>query len=122
MTSEQIKKKLNLDNIGSFYEGRTWVTKNGKWGHVDRNGKVTTPIIYDDAGDFQEGRTWIKKNGKYGHVDLNGKVVGLIIYYYVGDFYEGKTWVRVNKVEFYINRQGYPTEHKDYYKLIKEIF
>ena len=88
MTRTQIKKKLNLDGIGPFQEGRAWVEKNGKRGHVDLNGKVTTPIVYD----------------------------------YVSYFKKGRAWVKINKEYIYINKNGYPIEHKDYYKLIKGIF
>jgi len=33
--------KQKYDNVGSFTEGRARVKLNGKWGHVDENGKVT---------------------------------------------------------------------------------
>ena len=122
MTSEQIKKKLNLDRIANFSENRARVLKNNKYGHVDLNGKVTTPIIYDDAGNFYEGRAYVEKNGKEGHVDLNGKVTTPIIYDNIGNFHEGRAWVEIKNFGFDININGYPIEHKDYYKLIKEIF
>ena len=121
MTKEQIKKKLNLYLVGEFYEGRALVVKNGKWGHVDLNGNITTPIIYDGVGHFQEGRAWVKKNGKEGYVDLNGKIVIPLIYDDVGYFKKGRAWVKINKV-IYINKNGYPLKHEDFYKLIKEIF
>jgi len=122
MTSEQIKKKLDLDRIGDFSENRARVLKNNKYGHVDLNGKVVVPIIYDYASSFQEGRTWVEKNGKEGHVDKNGKVTTPIIYDYVGNFKEGRAWVEIRNFEFYINLNGIPVKHKDYYKLIKGIF
>jgi len=122
MTREQIKKKLNLDSIGYFQEGRTWVEKNGKEGHVDLNGKVTTPIIYDDVGNFYEGRAYVEKNGKYGHVDLNGKVTTPIVYDDASNFQEGRAWAEIRNFEFYINKEGWPVEHKDFYNLIKGIF
>jgi len=122
MTKEQIKKKLNLDGIGNFYEGRAWIQKNDKMGHVDKNGKVTTPIVYGVVGSFQEGRAWVRKNGKEGHVDLNGKVVVPIIYDDVEHFYKGRAWAKINNFEFYINKDGYPLKHENFYKLIRSIF
>ena len=71
-TKENWKKKY--DTVGSFSDGRAWVELNGKYGHVDKNGKITTPIKYDDVGYFDEGRAVVILNEKYGHVDKNGKV------------------------------------------------
>jgi len=123
MTKEQIKKKLNLDKIYNFQEGRAAVEKNNKWGHVDLDGKVTTPIVYEYVSSFKEGRAWVQKNGKWGHVDLDGKVVVLIIYDEVGYFSRGgRAWVEINSIEFNINKNGYPLKHKDFYKLIKGLF
>jgi len=72
MTKDQIKKKLNLDNIGSFHEGRAIVNKNGKEGHVDKNGKVTTPMIYNYVSPFQEGRAWVSINNFEFYINRQG--------------------------------------------------
>jgi len=122
MTKEQIKKKLKLDEIGNFKEGRAWVAKNSKCGHVDLNSKVTTPIVYGYVSGFQEGRAAVEKNNKWGHVDLDGNITTPIIYDGVSGFQEGRVWVEIKNFGFYINRQGCPTEHEDFYKLIKGIF
>jgi|WetSurMetagenome_2_1015567.scaffolds.fasta_scaffold08178_10 hypothetical protein len=65
-------KKDEYDDVGYFSEGRAWVEKGGKWGHVDIDGKVTTPIEYDYVMDFSEGRACVKKGGRWGHVDKQG--------------------------------------------------
>lgn len=75
MTEKQIKKKLKLDYIALFREDRAIVRKNDKYGHVDRNGKVTTPIIYDHVDQFYEGRAIVKKNNKWGHIGLDGNII-----------------------------------------------
>jgi len=72
MTREQIKKKLKLDEIGSFQEGRAWVIKGNKYGHVDKNGNITTPIIYDGIGNFYEGEAWVRINDFGFDINING--------------------------------------------------
>jgi hypothetical protein len=68
--------KDKYNKVGKFYEGRAIVILNNKEGHVDKNGNVTTPVIYDFVGDFHGGRAWVESsNGKHGYVDKNGKVI-----------------------------------------------
>ena len=50
--------------------------KNGKYGFVDKDGKVVVDYIYDDAGQQNAfGYAGIKKDGKWGSIDRNGNVV-----------------------------------------------
>jgi len=72
MTSEQIKKKLNLEYISTFNEGRAWVEKNGKEGHVDKKGNITTPMIYDRVGNFKEGRAWVATRNFEFYINKEG--------------------------------------------------
>jgi len=66
--------KQKYDDVGSFYDGRARVRLKDKYGHVDKNGKVTTQIKYDYTGSFYEDRALVRIKDKYGHVDKNGKV------------------------------------------------
>lgn len=50
--------------------------KDGKYGYVDKTGKVIVEHIYDDAREQNEyGYSAIKKDGKWGAIDRTGKVV-----------------------------------------------
>lgn len=50
--------------------------KDGKYGFVDKDGKVVVDYIYDDAMPQNAfGYAAIKKDGKWGSVDRTGKVV-----------------------------------------------
>lgn len=50
--------------------------KDGKYGFVDKDGKVIVDYIYDDVSVQNEfGYAGIKKDGKWGAIDRNGKVV-----------------------------------------------
>lgn len=50
--------------------------KDGKYGYVDKNGKVIVDYTYDDAREQNEyGYSSIKKDGKWGVIDRTGKII-----------------------------------------------
>ena len=50
--------------------------KDGKYGFVDKNGKVVVDYIYDDAIEQNDyGYSSVKKDGLWGSIDSKGKVV-----------------------------------------------
>ena len=55
--------------------------KDGKYGYVDKNGKVIVDYIYDDAMEQNDyGFSAVKKDGKWGSIDSKGNVVQEPIY------------------------------------------
>ena len=72
---KKVKSWLEKYNhVGNFSGGRAYVQLDGKWGHVDKSGAITTPLVYDDVGNFHGGRAWVELDGKQGHVDESGTV------------------------------------------------
>ncbi|TKT94021.1 WG repeat-containing protein [Dyadobacter frigoris] len=64
------------DYAGRFMdENRASVSLNGKFGHIDTTGKITTPIIYQSASYFKHGVAMIQLNDKYAYIDTRGKVI-----------------------------------------------
>lgn len=50
--------------------------KDGKYGFVDKNGKVVVDYIYDDAMEQNDyGYAAVKKDGKWGSIDSKGNIV-----------------------------------------------
>ncbi len=50
--------------------------KDGKYGFVDKNGKLVIDYKYDDATEQNNlGYAAIKKDGKWGSIDINGNIV-----------------------------------------------
>ena len=50
--------------------------KDGKYGFVDKNGKVVVDYKYDDATEQNSyGYAGIKKDGKWGAINSKGEVV-----------------------------------------------
>lgn len=49
--------------------------KNGKFGFIDRHGKVVIEPKFDDVQDFSKGLALLSFNGKKVFIDRTGKVV-----------------------------------------------
>lgn len=92
--------------VSGFSEGFAQVTKDGKYGFVDKNGKDVVPPIYDDVQDFNEGFAQVAKDGKYGFVDQTGKEVVPLIYDSVDSFSDGLARVEKDGKRNYIDKTG----------------
>ena len=68
-------RRTEYDDVGSFSEGLAWVGKDGKYGFVDKQGKLVIPLDYGNAGSFSEGLALVEKNRKLGFIDKKGNVV-----------------------------------------------
>lgn len=70
--------KFEEKNIAEIYPSNTLFKskKDGKYGFVDKNGKVVIDYIYDDATEQNTyGYCGIKKDGKWGSIDNTGKII-----------------------------------------------
>ena len=88
------KKKWN--HQGDFYEGLARVEDaNGKWGFIDKTGKVVIPCQWNVALSFSEGLAGVKDaNGRYGFIDKTGKVVIPCQWKWADSFHEGLVLVQ----------------------------
>lgn len=106
---------------GDYYEhasylsdGFTHVTRDGKSGFVNSNGKLVIPCIYDDAQDFSEGLAAVMTKGKWGFIDYEGRLVIPFMYEDLGDdlreslysFSDGLSAASINGKIGYINKNG----------------
>ena len=83
--------KLSIDNNYKYYNfkfeekqeielfpNRTLFLnkQDGKYGYVDKNGKVIIDYIYDDATEQNDyGYVAVKKDGKWGSIDSKGNII-----------------------------------------------
>lgn len=59
-----------------FSEGLSCVEKNGKYGYIDKTGKVVVPFLFSEGGHFSEGLARVGNDEKkYGFIDTTGTVV-----------------------------------------------
>ncbi|NQT92917.1 MAG: WG repeat-containing protein [Lentisphaerae bacterium] len=57
---------------------RVWSRKDhvkGRFGFVDKAGKIVIPITFERAEDFFDGRAKVWRDGKWGFIDKRGKLV-----------------------------------------------
>ena len=68
---------------------------SGKYGFIDKTGKVVIPCQWEDVDNFSEGLAYVKDyNGKWGFIDRTGKVVIPCQWKAAGSFSEGLAIVK----------------------------
>jgi len=55
--------KCKYDWAGGFYDGISFVKKDGKYGYIDKVGNEVVPCIYDKAENFSDGVGLVYKDG-----------------------------------------------------------
>jgi hypothetical protein len=87
--------------------GLFWVKKNGKWGCIDKTGKVKINFLYDEATGFTgENRSAVAINGKFGHIDKSGKIRTPLKYDFASYYNHGISMVRIDDKYGYIDTTG----------------
>ncbi len=65
----------NYDGADHFYEGRSVVSKNGKFGYIDETGAEVVPCIYKYASNYSDGLAGVQVSEQLGFIDKNGEVI-----------------------------------------------
>jgi hypothetical protein len=73
------------------------VNKDGKWGFIDRTGKIVIPLQFDSANDFHEGLALVTASGKKLFIDASGRVVITPQFDIVDDFSEDLAAVNIGQ-------------------------
>ena len=80
--------------------------QNGKWGVLDRNGKIIIPCLYDSGLRFTENMASALLNDKYGFIDKKGRMIIPATFEYASVFAEGLALVRQNDKYGFIDTTG----------------
>ncbi len=98
---------LIYDYASDFKEGFAAVNLNGKWGFINKTGKIVIPIIYEETRYFfTNGYAAVKLNGKWGFVDKENKNVIPFLYDEAKYFYENLAKVKLNNNWGFIDNMG----------------
>ena len=97
------------DGMGRMMEGMAFVSINGKYGYINKEGKEIHSCTLEDATDFKNGYARVKASGKYYFIDKTAKasLQGHSLKY----LYEGKNNLFIvtkqnNKPDLLVNAKG----------------
>ncbi len=65
------------------------VLKDGKWGYMNKKGRVVIRPEWDYVGRYSEGLAGVREGDKWGFIDVSGMVVIKPRFEGVGEFSEG---------------------------------
>ena len=87
------------------------VVKGGRWGYIDRTGRVLVSPRFDEAAPFSEGLAPVRLGKQFGYADETGKVVLVPGYGPAGGtlhrrFSDGRAVVRSGSRFGFIDRTG----------------
>jgi hypothetical protein len=95
-----IDPKPNLTNIPtSVSSDRFLFLRDGKFGYIDKAGKIIIPPRFDDARNFSEGLATVAIGKKYGCIDVNGKIVIPPRFDYIYEFKNGLAEITLDRLE-----------------------
>ena len=103
-TDSQLHSRFYL--FLQFSHGLAMVSKNGKYGYIDRAGAEVIPCEYDDADHFFESFAAVCKNGKWGYIDQAGNEIISFQYDDASSFSNGLAAVKLNGKWGYIDQAG----------------
>ncbi len=86
--------------------GLARVKVSGKWGYIDRSGRIVINPQFEEAGDFAQGLAPVKMGGKWGYIDRSGRIVINPQFEEAGGFTEGLARVKVGGKWGYVDGKG----------------
>jgi len=74
-SGEEIGKTDVYEVKYAFSDGYARVIQDGRWGFIDKTGKLVIPAQFDKAEDFSNGLAPVLKDGSWGYINKNGDLV-----------------------------------------------
>jgi hypothetical protein len=106
--SDWVVPLRKYDISWGFSNGFAWVTKDGKFGLIDRRGEEKLPCVYsfEYVRGVVMGLAWVELNGKEGYIDTLGRQIIPCEYDYISDFENGIAYIVKNKKYGLIDSYG----------------
>ena len=82
------KPQTNSYEAKEFHEGLAAIKnkRTGKWGFINKKGKLVTALLYDSVKPYQEGFASVLSNGYWGVINKNGEKVVDHLYENISSF------------------------------------
>lgn len=103
--ADSTAQAVGYDEVCNFCEGRARVSKDGKWGYIDRQGNEVIACTYRMADDFSDGLAAVSQKGGMGYesiycyIDTTGAVKLGEKYSVAAPFHEGRAFVVAPKAK-----------------------
>src|SRR4029077_13070084 len=78
----------------------------GKWGYIDKTGKLAIPLKFTHAEDFSEGLAAVTDGDRGGFVDHSGQMIFAVPLDVTLGFHEGVVGVLLKGTITYFDRTG----------------
>jgi preprotein translocase subunit YajC len=105
--SWEIAFEQPFEMASSFSEGLAVIGTGGKYGYIDKTGRVVIKLRFDRAQDFSEGMARVTISYKKGYINESGEIVVKPQFAYADDFSEGLALVSSDeKSASYIDNTG----------------
>ena len=101
-----IKIPPTYESMGLFNEGLAMVSRNGKFGFINKQNQLIIGCIYNSAYDFEQGRAIVELEDKYGLIDRTGKIVLPVEFDDIGSFSEGLIYAQKGENYGYYDKFG----------------
>lgn len=85
-----------FSRCSGYSEGLAAVCMDGRWGFIDRTGKLEIPTVFEDPTPrgFRDGVAGVRIDGRWGFIDRSGSFVIKPEYEQVRHFSEGRACVK----------------------------
>lgn len=95
-----------MGGIGPFSNGLAVALVNGKYGYIDKTGKLAIAPQYKNAGSFSEGLAAVQVGEKWGYIDTKGNLIIQPQFTSADSFSEGLAKVRLDNQLGFIDKTG----------------
>lgn len=105
--------------IEGFQEGLARIERKGKYGFIDKKGKLIIPVNFEQVGFFSNGLAPFRKKKKWGYINKSGKVIIEPIYDAASPFVDGKAKVKKDGLFGIISKEGKLILNAQYNEIIE---